>query len=268
MATCHPWRRCMTVPTPFWARRPSTSPSSRVPRMRWFPPAASSRATCLTWPPCCHVGAAGCRSQLGSWGYLPGFQLTIPAHPQHCHMLVRGLRHMVGRPLCPHAGAGQVGTSQPLHLPQWRHLLLLHLPQWRHLLLLHFPLWSHILHLHFTQRRPVLRRRSQSEPVLFGWSRSQCEDVKAKTPFLLLFSLFLYEKEPEPVKKKYLEPEPVKKGPAPQHWWRHHHPSWCSLGGHTAPPGGSVSRTSGRSHHHRLHAPSQKPFSPARLLGF
>ena len=35
--------------------------------------------------------------------------------------------------------------------------------------------------------------------------------------FLLLFSLFLYEEEPEPVKKKYLEPEPVKSGPAPQH---------------------------------------------------
>ena len=53
------------------------------------------------------------------------------------------------------------------------------------------------------------------EPVLFG--RSRCEDVKAKTLFLLLFSLFLYEKEPEPVKTKYLEPEHVKKGPAPQH---------------------------------------------------
>ena len=39
--------------------------------------------------------------------------------------------------------------------------------------------------------------------------------------FLLLFSLFLYEKEPEPVKKKYLEPEPVKNGPAPQHWFLH-----------------------------------------------
>ena len=63
---------------------------------------------------------------------------------------------------------------------------------------------------------PVLRSRSRSEPVLFG--RSRCKDVKAKTCFLLLFSLFLYEKEPEPVKKKYLEPEPVKKGPAPQHW--------------------------------------------------
>ena len=69
---------------------------------------------------------------------------------------------------------------------------------------------------------PVLR--SRSEPVLFGRSRSRCEDVKAKTFFVLLFSLFLYEKEPEPVKKKYLEPEPVKKGPAPKHclyqcWW-------------------------------------------------
>ena len=66
--------------------------------------------------------------------------------------------------------------------------------------------------------RPVLRSRSRSEPVLFGWSRSRCKDVKAKTLFLLLFSLFLFEKEPELVKKKYLEPEPVKKGPAPQHW--------------------------------------------------
>ena len=49
----------------------------------------------------------------------------------------------------------------------------------------------------------------EPELVLFGQSRSQCDDVKAKTPFLLLFSLFLYEKEPELVKKKY--PEPVKK---------------------------------------------------------
>ena len=58
---------------------------------------------------------------------------------------------------------------------------------------------------------------AEPEPVLFG--RSRCKDVKAKICFLLLFSLFLYEKEPEPepVKKKYLEPEPVKKGPAPQH---------------------------------------------------
>ena len=45
--------------------------------------------------------------------------------------------------------------------------------------------------------------------------------MKAKTLFLLLFSLFLYEKEPEPVKKKYLELEPVKKGPAPQHCMQH-----------------------------------------------
>ena len=58
---------------------------------------------------------------------------------------------------------------------------------------------------------------AEPEPVLFGRSRSRCKDVKAKTCFLLLFSLFLYEKEPElePVKKKY--PEPVQKGPAPQH---------------------------------------------------
>ena len=50
---------------------------------------------------------------------------------------------------------------------------------------------------------PVGAGRSRSEPVLFGrnWSQSRCEDVKAKTFFLLLFSLFLYEKEPEPVKK-------------------------------------------------------------------
>ena len=59
---------------------------------------------------------------------------------------------------------------------------------------------------------------AEPEPVLFGRSRSRCKDVKAKTLFLLLFSLFLFEKEPELVKKKYLEPEPVKKGPAPQHW--------------------------------------------------
>ena len=47
----------------------------------------------------------------------------------------------------------------------------------------------------------------------FGRSRSRWKDVKAKTCFLLLFSQFLYEKELEPVKKKYLElePEPVKK---------------------------------------------------------
>ena len=31
----------------------------------------------------------------------------------------------------------------------------------------------------------------------FGRSRSRCKDVKAKTCFLLLFSLFLYEEEPE-----------------------------------------------------------------------
>ena len=41
--------------------------------------------------------------------------------------------------------------------------------------------------------------QSWSEPVLCGWIR--CEDVEAKTVFLLLFSLFLYEKEPEPVEK-------------------------------------------------------------------
>ena len=70
--------------------------------------------------------------------------------------------------------------------------------------------------LFWPQCRSVLR--SRSELVLFGRSRSRCKDVKAKTCFLLLFSLFLYEKEPVPVKKNYLEPEPVKKGPAPQHW--------------------------------------------------
>ena len=35
--------------------------------------------------------------------------------------------------------------------------------------------------------------------------------------FFTTFSRFLYEKELELVKKKYLEPEPVKKGPALQH---------------------------------------------------
>ena len=53
---------------------------------------------------------------------------------------------------------------------------------------------------------------AEPEPVLFGRSRSRCEQLKAKT-----FITILYEKEPEPVKKKYLspelEPEPVKKGP-------------------------------------------------------
>ena len=39
------------------------------------------------------------------------------------------------------------------------------------------------------------------EPVLFSRSRSRCKDVKEKTCFLLLFSLFLYEEELEPVKK-------------------------------------------------------------------
>ena len=40
---------------------------------------------------------------------------------------------------------------------------------------------------------------AELELVLFGRRRSRCEDLKAKTLFLLLFSLFLYEKEPEPV---------------------------------------------------------------------
>ena len=35
--------------------------------------------------------------------------------------------------------------------------------------------------------------------------------MKAKTFVVLLFRLFLYEKEPEAVKKKYLRPKPVKK---------------------------------------------------------
>ena len=35
----------------------------------------------------------------------------------------------------------------------------------------------------------------------YFFGRSRCKDVKAKTCFLLLFSLFLYEEEPEPVKK-------------------------------------------------------------------
>ena len=55
------------------------------------------------------------------------------------------------------------------------------------------------------QNTAVLTSVAEPEP---GRSRSQCEDVKAKTSFLLLFSLFLYEKEPEPVKN----------GPGPQHW--------------------------------------------------
>ena len=42
---------------------------------------------------------------------------------------------------------------------------------------------------------------AEPEPVLFGRSRSRCKDVKAKTCFLLLLSLLLYEKEPEPVNK-------------------------------------------------------------------
>ena len=63
--------------------------------------------------------------------------------------------------------------------------------------------------------------------TFFGRSRSRCKDVKAKTCYLLLFSLFLYEEEP--VKKKYLEPEPVKSGPAPQHWFH-------QLGGYLLTP--------------------------------
>ena len=66
---------------------------------------------------------------------------------------------------------------------------------------------------------PVSVAEPEPEPLLFG--RSRWKDVKAKTCILLLFNLVLYEKEPEPVKKKFLEPEPVKKGPAPQHWYRY-----------------------------------------------
>ena len=40
----------------------------------------------------------------------------------------------------------------------------------------------------------VLRSR-----YFFG--RSRCKDVEAKTCYLLLFSLFFYEEEPEPVKE-------------------------------------------------------------------
>ena len=63
----------------------------------------------------------------------------------------------------------------------------------------------------------VLRSRSQSKLVLVGWNRSHCRGLNAKTLFLLLFRLIFYAKEAEPVKEKYLEPEPVKKGPALQH---------------------------------------------------
>ena len=63
----------------------------------------------------------------------------------------------------------------------------------------------------------VLRSRSRSKLVLVGRNRSHCRGLNAKTLFSLLFRLFLYAKEAEPVKEKYLEPEPVKKGPAPQH---------------------------------------------------
>ena len=49
--------------------------------------------------------------------------------------------------------------------------------------------------------------------------------MKAKTFFYNFLAYFYIKKEPEPVKKKYLEPEPelelVKKGLAPQHcFWQ------------------------------------------------
>ena len=58
---------------------------------------------------------------------------------------------------------------------------------------------------------------SVAEPVLFG--RSRCEDVKAKT-LLLLFSLFLYEMEPEAGEKKVPGAEAGQKrtGPATLVW--------------------------------------------------
>ena len=44
---------------------------------------------------------------------------------------------------------------------------------------------------------------AEPEPVGAGtfFGRSRCKDVKAKTCYLLLFSLFSYEEEPEPVKE-------------------------------------------------------------------
>ena len=83
-------------------------------------------------------------------------------------------------------------------------------------------LWFFILALLFCYKTLNLNSGAEPEPVAAGrsstfWSDPErCKVVKAKTCFLLLFSLFLYEKKPEPVKKKYLEP--VKKGPAQQHW--------------------------------------------------
>ena len=52
-----------------------------------------------------------------------------------------------------------------------------------------------------------------------SWSRSRCKDVKAKTCFLLLFSLFLYEEELEP------EPELVNKST----WSRSRSQSWSKV---------------------------------------
>ena len=123
MATCRPWRHSTTALMPSCAGRHNTSPSSWATGRRWFPPAASSPATPLTWHRRRHAGAADCRGQQYSWGYLPGVLLTIPVHPQHCHVLVKGWSHMVGRPFYPHVGAGQVGVLEPLqlHFPQWRH---------------------------------------------------------------------------------------------------------------------------------------------------
>ena len=60
--------------------------------------------------------------------------------------------------------------------------------------------------------------RSRSRYFLVGAGAGACVKMwRKKHVFLLLLSLFWYEEGPEPVKKKYLEPEPFKSGPAPQH---------------------------------------------------
>ena len=61
---------------------------------------------------------------------------------------------------------------------------------------------------------------TEPEPVLFGRSQSRCENVKAKTSFLRLFSLFLYEKKPEPVKKSTCSNTASGDGSSPHlHWF-------------------------------------------------
>ena len=49
-------------------------------------------------------GTVCCPGQLGSRGYLPVVLLTLPAHPEHSHMLVEGCCHMVGCKHYPPAG--------------------------------------------------------------------------------------------------------------------------------------------------------------------